>query len=170
MANATIRVNFSDGAGGLGSGNLSAEIDSRPGGLNGGRTSFQPGDDVWILVQKTPNVVIDSVDTSAGAITAGAAFQYATTEDVNFEGVSTSRVSGVADSLDSYQWFGRNIGVLTLAADSQTLNATVAGVAVARVTYTGTAYPYKLSSPASINGETTFSIAVVISGHSTGAL
>jgi hypothetical protein len=53
MANATIRVQFGNPDGSNGSdasGHLSAEVDTRPSGLNGGRSSFSPGETVYILV------------------------------------------------------------------------------------------------------------------------
>ncbi len=62
MANATIRVQFGnpDGSGGPGgsgaSGHLSAEVDTRAAGLNGGRSSFSPGETVYILIYKSDNV------------------------------------------------------------------------------------------------------------------
>ena len=50
MSTATIRVSFGDGSSSVPGAHLSAEVDSRPTGLNGGKTSFQPGDSCWFLV------------------------------------------------------------------------------------------------------------------------
>ena len=52
-----------------GDGHLSAEVDSRPYGLNGGRSQYFPGDDCYILVYRSNNVTIDtSVDPISGVI------------------------------------------------------------------------------------------------------
>ena len=67
MANATIRVQFGNPDGSEAAGHLSAEIDTRPGGLNGGRTSFNPGETAYILVYKSDNVSITDTICSAGS-------------------------------------------------------------------------------------------------------
>ena len=52
-----------------GDGHLSAEIDSRPYGLNGGRTQYFPGDTCYVLVYKSANVTIKSTHvTGAGGV------------------------------------------------------------------------------------------------------
>ena len=58
MANATLRATFGNPDGSDAAGHLSAEIDTRPTGLNGGRNAFNPGETVYILVYKTDNVTI----------------------------------------------------------------------------------------------------------------
>lgn len=64
----------------------------------------------------------------------------------------------------STRWMGRSLGDITLGADGQTLTAGSAGVAVARIKYTVKATTGKLTSPASIDGETSFTVAVLITG------
>ena len=49
-----------------GEGHLSAEIDSRPYGFNGGRTQYFPGDDCYVLVYKSANVEILGTRTTGG--------------------------------------------------------------------------------------------------------
>lgn len=55
-----------------GDGFLSLEVDSRPeedGGLNGGNTSFAPGDTAYILMFKESSVTLSDIFTTGGALT-----------------------------------------------------------------------------------------------------
>lgn len=164
--NATIVVHFGQAAGGGAAGHLSAEVDGREGGLNGGQTSFTPGQPVYILAYRTINVTITDVLSSAGTVAAQAPVSVSITEDLNFEDARTATlakpVAGAA--LSSVEWFGTNLGALTLQDDKMTVEAPASGVAIARVTYNVTADVYKLESPASINGQTDFPILVLIKG------
>lgn len=60
MANATVRVQFGD-PDGTTTGHLSAEIDARTDGLNGGKTAFTPGETVYLLVYASANVTVTVV-------------------------------------------------------------------------------------------------------------
>jgi hypothetical protein len=168
MANATIRVQFGNPDPNA-AGHLSAEVDTRPDGLNGGRTSFSPGETIYILVYKSENVTITDTICSAGSITAQGSTALTLTEEVMFEDSDTSqlpkpsRLSSLASSL----WYGRSLGSLTLQSDKMTVKAQSKGVAVAKVTYTAEASVYALTAPASLNGETDFSILVLIKGAAT---
>jgi hypothetical protein len=161
-SSATIRVQFGD-PDGLG-GHLSAEIDRRADGLNGGKTSFNPGDTVYILVYKSDNVTLTDLEASAGSV-AQTGYEIVTkTDEVFFEKEDSASLSTPADSIVSSQWFGRSLGSITLQADKQTVKSDSEGVAVAQVDYLTTAVVVALTSPASLGGLTDFSVLVVISG------
>lgn len=168
MANATLRVQFGN-PDSESSGHLSAEVDSRPEGLNGGRTSFSPGETVYILVYRSENVTITDTLCSAGSISPQGSTVLTLTEEVMFEDADTSqlpkpsRLSSLASSL----WYGRSLGALTLQSDKLTVKAQSKGVAVAKVTFEAEALVYALTAPASLNGETDFSILVLIKGAAT---
>lgn len=164
----TVRVTFGQTVG-RGDTYLSAEIDSREDGLNGGKTSFAPGETVYFLVHKGANVTIDSVEASAGTASLGSEIEYAKEDDVIFEGASTASLPMPSLGIVSVRWMGRALGDVTLGTDAQTLTASSAGVAVARVKYTVKATTGTLTSPASIDGETNFSIAVLITGSVSAA-
>ncbi len=163
---ATIVVHFGQAAGGGAAGHLSAEVDGRQGGLNGGQTSFAPGQPVYILAYRTPNVTIVSIEASAGTIAAQAPVTVTVTEELNFEDERTATLSKpvAGAALSSVEWFGANLGSLTVQDDKMTVEAPDSGVAIARVTYSVAADVYKLDSPASINGQTDFPILVLIKG------
>lgn len=64
---ATLVVGFGEANLGANDG-LVVDVDDRPDGLNQGRTRFSPGDDVYILVYKTENVVLNTPVVSAGSL------------------------------------------------------------------------------------------------------
>lgn len=168
MANATIRVQFGspDGASGSGmTGHLSAEIDTRPDGLNGGRNAFSPGETVYILVYKSDNVSITDTICSAGSMSADGTTVVSKTEELMFEDADTATLQLPARSaLSSTTWYGRSLGTLTLQSDKVTARASSKGVGVAKVTYEALAQIYALTSPATLNGVTDFSILALIKG------
>jgi hypothetical protein len=164
MANATIRVQFGNPEG-ADTGHLSAEVDTRADGLNGGRSSFSPGETVYILVYKTDNVSITDTVCSAGSLSAQGSAVVAVTEELMFEDADTASLNKPArSSLTQTVWYGRSLGNLTVQADKVSVKAETKGVAVAKVTYDTLALIYALSSPATLNGETDFSILALIKG------
>ena len=165
----TIRVSFGsgrDGAGQTGRGDsfLSAELDDREDGPNGGNTQFTPGGTAYFLIHKGKNVTIDAVDSSAGSTSYGTTITYVKEEEIVFEGEDTASLSMPSKGVVGVTWLGRDLGGLTLGEDKQTVKAGSAGVAVAKVRHTVDAIQGSLTSPASIGGVTDFSIAVVITG------
>lgn len=170
MANATIRVQFGspDGQGGASEGHLSAEVDARPQGLNAGKTSFSPGETVYILVYKSDNVRITETICSAGSLSAQGTATVSVTDELMFEDTDTASLSVPARAgLASSVWYGRSLGALTLQGDKVTVNAASKGVGVAKVSYEALAQVYALASPASLNGEIDFSILALIKGSAT---
>lgn len=167
MANATIRVQFGNPDGSGAQGYLSAEVDTRANGLNGGRSSFSPGETAYILVYKSNNVNITETIVSAGSLSAQGTAVVTVTEELMFEDSDTATLGKPARSaISQTTWFGRSLGGLTLQSDMVTVKASAKGVAVASVNYDALAQVYALKSPASINGQTDFSILALIKGVS----
>lgn len=168
MAFTTIRVQFGNAAttdGGGASGHLSAEVDTRPNGLNSGKSSFSPGETVYVLVYKTDNVTIAETLCSAGSLSAQGTTLVTFNDEVMFEDAETATLRVPAHGgITSTTWYGRTLGTLAVQSDHTTVRAAVKGVGVAKVTYQAMAQIYALSSPASLNGETDFSILAIIKG------
>lgn len=165
MANATIRVQFGNPDGSGSDGHLSAEVDTRPDGLNGGKSSFSPGETVYLLVYKSDNVSITDAICSAGSLSAQGSVVVTVIEELMFEDSDTATLSKPARAnISQVVWYGRSLGGLTLQSDKVTVKAQDKGVAVAKVTYDALALVYALSSPATLNGETDFSILALIKG------
>lgn len=145
---------------------LSAEIDRRLKGLNQGKTSFSPGERAWFLIYMSDNVALDGDPScSAGTISGGQLISgIEITEDVTFMNVNTSTTKVPATSIKSVKWIGRSLGNIVLTGNNTGLQADSAGVAVAKITYLADAVSYAITSPVSIDGETSFSIAVMVLG------
>lgn len=167
---ANITVSFGDAAAAAAANaHLSAEVDGRDDGLNGGETSFAPGDTAYFLIYKSSNVTYDTPVSSAGTISAaGSQITVTKEDDIQFADADSATLSIPAESISSVTWLGRSLGSLTLQADKTTVKASAKGVAVARVTYTCKADAFGLASPATLAGLTDFSILVFILGHIAG--
>lgn len=143
---------------------LTAEIDDRAEGLNGGKTSFYPGDKAYFLVFKGQTVVIDQILASAGGVTPVAEGYYEEVDEwVTFENTDEASAKRFVDSDFTYQWFGNNLGPITIRAGK--LVAASKGVAVAKISYKSKFMSYYLQAPSQINGQTRFNILVMVIGH-----
>lgn len=156
----SIVVQFSQGTAG---GSLSAEVDSREDGLNGGKSSFLPGQTAYFLIFKSPDVVLDAVLSSAGVLNDVGEGLMDVEEWLTFSDASEVSTSKRVESGLSYQWYGNNLGAVTVSGDK--LVAQTKGVGVLKVTYKAKYRAYGLSSPALINGKSEFQIAVLVKGH-----
>ncbi len=146
------------------SSHLSAEVDGRTDGLNFGKTSFIPGDDVFFLVYKSGNVALRSPILSGGSVSTQPTTTIVITEYLIFNNTNTATTSKPVSSGFTSKWLGKSLKGVTIGADQVTLNSKEFGVGVLQVTYTTNVFVYKINSPASIEGETEFPIAVVIIG------
>lgn len=158
----SIVVQFSSSAG-LSSSTLSAELDSRPDGLNGGKTSFLPGDTAAFLVFKGPAVVIDTVTPSAGAVALIGEGLFEVEEWLTFANAKEANTTKLVFSDFSYQWFGNSLGSVTV--EGSVVTAASSGVGMLQVKYKAKYVAYRLTAPSLLAGKTTFQIVVVVSGH-----
>lgn len=167
----TLRVDFSSSSGvtpgETTTPHISVMIDSRPaeeGGLNGGKTSFQPGDTVWCLVF-AHNVGVAKIAVSAGGMETRSAGPVTITEDLTFGGGKTATLSVPADAVSSLSWLGSGLGDVSLGADRVTFTASWAGAGALRVVFTATpvrAVGIKL--PLSLGGGVDFPVDVAVIG------
>ena len=91
VINASIVIDIRSSSGA--EGGLSAEIDSRPDGLNGGVTTFYEGDNPGILLFKTGNVVNVEGFATDGHITHVGSGTMEVTEWVTFANTNTASAS-----------------------------------------------------------------------------
>jgi hypothetical protein len=146
---------------------LSAEIDSRDDGRNGGETRFRPGETAYFLVYKSDNVNIDDVIASAGSIGSHGSENVEKSEDITFANTDEGRLRVPASGgITGTKWMGTSLGSLSMDGPTTVL-ASSEGVAVAKVTYRANALAYSITAPSEINGETDFSIVVVVVGNVT---
>jgi hypothetical protein len=149
---------------------LIAEVDGRSAGFNSGRTSFRPGDDVYLLLYKSDNITIDSVIASKGTITrqAGDSPQTISVEEtLIFPNEREASVSKPVKSSYQVTWLGNNAGNLTLDSDELTFRLSSEPLkpyaAVAKVSYSTEADVYKLTNTLIAN-TSAYEIVVVFTG------
>ena len=160
---ASLVVEFDAGEDG---GILTAEIDTFPTGLNSGETSFVPGDSPGFLIYKTSNVVIDSITTSAGAVSnLGSGFTPEPIEDhIIFTDDKVQDVSKPIFSSFTSKWLGASLGAVTYTEKTVTVGSI--GVGVLKISYNSFFSKHRLTGvPAVLNGETSFPVVIYIVGH-----
>lgn len=145
---------------------LTAEVDGFETGLNGGDTSFVPGDSPGFLIYKSSNVIIDSITPSVGSISnLGSAFTPEPIEDfLTFTDSRTASVNKPIYSGFTSKWLGNNLGAVTRSE----VNVTAAnnGVGVLKVSYNSFYSQHRLTNvPTVLNGETSFPVVIYIIGH-----
>lgn len=145
----SIVVQFSAGSEG---GVLIVEVDDRDataGGLNGGKTSFLPGDTVNLLLYRSSNVTLLAALASIGSLSAGSQVTISKTEDVTFAGETEASVRyPILPGSLSYQWIGASQGAVTVVGENNVRipapPANSYAVGIARVTYNTRATVYRL--------------------------
>ena len=165
----SIVVDF-DAAGSDGS-ILTLEVDSREDGYNKGKSSFSPGNDVYLLLLKTPDVTVQNLISSHGLLTKVEDTTIAVKEFGQFaneKSVSLSRPIPTSAPF-TVKWFGNDLGNVAAESNSKLiLTATdeVLGdpfVGIMEYEYTAEAEVWKLSNTL-ISGESTYGIIVYLQG------
>jgi hypothetical protein len=158
---ASLVVQFRNEAAGM----LQAEIDSRPGGYNGGRTSFQPGDSPAFLVYRSANVGIYDIEVSAGNIAELAPVLVDVVDFLSFPKTDEATLSRPYYAGMTAKWLGNNLGSPTLVGDSK-LRIPAAGVGVLKVAYKAHALAFRFAGlPSVLNGEAEYQVLAVITGE-----
>jgi len=140
---------------------ISAEVDQRPDGYNGGKTQFGWGDAVYLALYNDGKATNITAGATAGTISAVKNNESITIKDlVQFVEVSEASPSKPVISLSSMTWFGgapqqrtpkaSNGKIVLEFAGSGTPPAV--GVYVGKATYTTKANIYKLVLPQKPSG------------------
>ena len=155
---ATLNVNFAADTGTTTEGSLKLEIDDRETGLNGGDTSFVPGDTVGFWLFKDSNVTVVAGPTStSGGITSAGTDTKTIDEYITFSNSDSGSLGYPPSGAVSLEWQGRcyrivesngSVSVTTISTlpdrtRSQLKmpnNENVAGVLRAQYTTTGSLY------------------------------
>lgn len=146
---------------------LKVEVDDRLDGLNKGKTSFAPGDEVGLLIYRTSNVTIDKIITSLGSVKAEGSGSRQLEEFITFADADEAGSNYPIKSNFSYSWIGETLGSLVLQGESS-VKASSKGVAAAQIKYTTDFLQYRLINiPKSYNGLTSFPVVVFVVGRAT---
>jgi hypothetical protein len=158
---ATLNVTFNtdEDAGTAGRGTIKLEIDDREDGLNGGDTSFSPGDDAYFFMFKDESVTLITntpVSTAGGVSSAGSGIK-AIEDQISFTNSDTSSLNYPPNGGVSLEWFGRSYA---LSGTTLSINNTLPEISgselkipggkkvigVLKCTYNTTGSLWKLSS------------------------
>lgn len=90
-----------------------AEVDDREGGYNAGKTTFYPGDSVYILLFIPNGYVVDQVLTSAGTVALVDTGYKFIESYVPYANEDSSSLSYPVSSNFTYAWLGNNLGAIT---------------------------------------------------------
>jgi hypothetical protein len=105
---ATLNVTFDDSDSGDSQGVLKLEIDDREDGLNGGDTSFKPGDDAYYFLFKDPNVTVHEHETTAGGKSGAGSGTKDIDENITFSNSDTSSLNYPPNGAVTRKWLGRS--------------------------------------------------------------
>ncbi len=148
-------------------GQIATNLDNRDeGGLNpDGQPPMIPGSSPGLLVHTGPGVEVSDMESTAGTLHQDALQVYQEETDLLFDWSDTAKLSTPASSLDSWTWMGNDLGELTLGADGTTVTAASSGLAIARLKFTIEAEGWRLQSPPSLGGTTSFPIHLKVTGE-----
>lgn len=107
---ATLNVSFD--ASSTTNGTLKLELDDRVDGLNGGETSFGPGDDAFYFLFKDSNVTLVEHLATAGGIGSAGDGTKTIDENVTFTNSDTGSLGYPPASTVTLSWMGRSYEVI----------------------------------------------------------
>lgn len=152
VATASLTIGFSVDSSSDGSFAFQVEVDGREDGLNGGKTSFRPGDNVFLLLYHPPLAVVEHALTTQGSLVKGENFTIPVTEFVTFGNQDNASLSKPAVALPTVNWMGESLGNVVLEGNGSSLRLTTVPdpkdgpyVGVAEVTYNTYVTSYQLT-------------------------
>jgi len=141
---------------------LNAQIDSRPGGLNKGKTSFYPGDGVGFLLYPGASVQIEGLRSTAGQVSALGAQTVVLKEHLTFADSDTANLSQPVLGLGGYKWLGNDGGAITLSGE-RTIKIAKPVLGVLVVVYQARAFGYRLAGvPHPLSGAYEYPVLVAV--------
>lgn len=150
-------------------GSLTAEVDSRSDGPNNGKTSFSPGDDVYLLVRKSSDVSVVGYPSLGTVAKVGDVSGIKEKQVLTFPRTRTAELSQPPSGAVTLTWYGANLGAHTVKGKTLTLTGSYdhdnppVGVALAK--YESAAESWKLSGlPSTVDGKTSYEVLVVLVG------
>lgn len=145
VVSTSLVVSFTQASGAGTGGSLTAEIDSRPDGLNNGVTQFLPGDSPAFLVHKSEGVSIDEMLASEGTIESLGPITMTIEEDVMFTKSNQGRLNKPASGgITVMRQTPGSPAIQTLGQNLVTTSDNSVVLAVYHVRYSSQADAYRL--------------------------
>lgn len=158
----TLVIQFTDPAAAGAGYQLSAEIDSRPDGLNKGVTSFIFGDSPGFLVYYSSGVSISNMQSSAGGISSAGTSQVEVVEFVTFANTREASLSKPPSGGVSFVSMGGSAGAPSVSGSTCTLSSPA--VAVFQATYFTTGHGHRLTGVSKPAGVSELPVVIYIEG------
>lgn len=142
----TLTVSFQRADEGADSAGLVIEVDDRDDGLNGGKTTFRPGDSVHYLVYLPPGFSISQHIVTAGSRSGAGSGNRTVTDELLLFGFSDSaRLRYPSTGSASLIWQGVSPGTPTLQDDRQTVLIPEEGLGILKANYSAPYSAFRLS-------------------------
>lgn len=148
---------------------LQMQLDTRPDGLNAGKTSFAAGDVVGVLVFAPDGAVLDELQTSSGTVHREADQVFEHTDDVHFSATDSAVLTYPAKTIKQVTWLGNDLGAVGVDSDRKTLRISSAGVGVCRVAYVVKATAFNVVTSSELNGVSDYPVQLHIEANAIGA-
>lgn len=141
IVTASLTINFDAGKG---SNQFLVEVDDRENGPNGGRSSFNPGDTVYLLLYASDNISQIRQFVTSGSLAQGGTVIVDKEEIISFaqEREASARYPVMPGSA-SYEWYGPSPGVITVSGGK--FIASTDAFAIGKAKYRSRATQYVLS-------------------------
>ncbi len=142
IVTASLTINFDAGKG---SNQFLVEVDDRENGPNGGRTSFQPGDTVYLLLYASDNISQIRQFVTSGSLAQGGSVIVDKEEIISFaqEREANARYPVMPGSA-TYEWYGPSPGSVTVSG-GKFITSTPDAFAIGKAKYKARATQYILS-------------------------
>ena len=137
---------------------ITAELDAD---LNGGKTSFAPGDSVHFRVYADTQY---TVHRSSGTVTNMGTADSTEKEVLTFALEDVARVSKPINTLVAMKWFGTGGGSVSKIGSNDVRIPTATGAHVGELTYTARYDKWRLNPPTIPAGEE-YAIIIVVAGE-----
>lgn len=144
---------------------LVAEFDDREDGLNGGDTSFEPGDSIGFLVYKNNKISLLNTFTSTGNVGIVEVGSRQIIDIINFANTDTATLSKPATGGIVAEWMGHDRGPVDLTDQSNLTLLNGVNTGVLQVTYQAAYTGYRVTGiPSLILGKPEFRVLIAIVG------
>ncbi len=141
---------------------FTVEVDTRPTGFNGGKTTFSAGETIHYLIRKSWNVQILTEVATVGVIHNHPDSKEHIIDDYLFLGVNTVNLKTPCEgNYVDYDWIGDGLGGIRVINSTQLISSR-AGDGVLRVKYDTPVLHSSLSTPSSVNGITDYQVILTI--------
>ena len=151
---ASLVINFGDEKDAF----LEAEINEDD---NDGKTTFVAGDEVKFRIYHSGNYTVMQT-TGSSSLDSSNISENNIIEQVSFAFSATSSTDKLITGINSYSWIGKTLGAIQKSNYNEVSGGKADDIGVASINYNSQYDLWTYSSPADINGSTTYTVVIGI--------